>query len=108
MRVTLDYGKTGLEVTIPEANAVGPLEIRRVQPLDDPAGELRAILANPIGTPALREIAQGKKSACILICDVTRPVPNELLLIGILETLEDAGVPRRDSAPDRHGAASSE
>ena len=94
MRVTLDYGKTGLEVEIPEANAVGPLEIRPVRPLDDPAGELREMLANPIGTPALQELAQGKKSACILICDVTRPVPNELLLTGILETLENAGVPR--------------
>ena len=33
-------------------------------------------LEQPIGTPALREIARGRKDACILICDITRPVPN--------------------------------
>ena len=92
--MTLDYGKTGLEVELPDANIVGPLEIRPVLPLSNPAGELEKMLADPIGTPSLFELAQGKRSACILICDVTRPVPNELLLSGILRTLEEAGVPR--------------
>jgi lactate racemase len=94
MIVTLDYGKTGLNVEIPDANIVGPLEIRPVLPLANPVEELDKMLADPIGTPSLVELAQGKRSACILICDVTRPVPNELLLTGILRTLEDAGVPR--------------
>lgn len=91
---TLDYGKTGLTVDLPEANVIGPLEIRPVNPLENPADELAKMLAEPIGTPSLAELANGKRSACILICDVTRPVPNELLLTGILETLEAAGVPR--------------
>ena len=30
-----------------------------------------------------------------MICDITRPVPNELLLTSILETIEAAGVPIR-------------
>lgn len=93
MKVTLDYGKTGLEVTLPEANIVGPLEIRPVQPLANPEAELARMLAKPIGSPSLFDLAKGRKSACILICDITRPVPNELLLTGILETLEQAGVP---------------
>ena len=38
-------------------------------------------------------IARGKRSACILICDITRPVPNGLLLGPIIRTLLDAGVP---------------
>ncbi|MCA9099008.1 MAG: nickel-dependent lactate racemase, partial [Planctomycetaceae bacterium] len=33
-------------------------------------------------------------TACILICDITRPVPNKVLLPPILETLAAAGVPR--------------
>ncbi len=94
MRVKLDYGKTGLEVDLPDANVVGPLEIRTIHPLENPAEELTRMLAEPIGTPSLFELAQGKNSACILICDITRPVPNELLLTGILHTLKEAGVPR--------------
>jgi len=94
MKFNLDYGKTGLEVELPDANVVGPLEIRPVRPLADPPAELARMLNDPIGTDSLLELARNKKSACILICDVTRPVPNELLLEGILETLEEAGVPR--------------
>lgn len=94
MRIKLDYGKTGLEVDIPDANLVGPLGLRPVKPLADPEGTLKAALANPIGTPPLVELARGRKSACIAICDITRPVPNEFLLRQILPTLESAGIPR--------------
>jgi nickel-dependent lactate racemase len=94
MRITLDYGKTGLEVEVPERNLVGPLGLRPVEPLANPDRALADALARPIGSPALSALARGRKSACILICDVTRPVPNEFLLRQILPALEAAGVPR--------------
>ncbi|MCZ2341642.1 MAG: nickel-dependent lactate racemase [Bacteroidales bacterium] len=95
MQVTLDYGKTGLEVTLPEERLiVPPLTIHDAPPLADPQAVLRAALQNPIGTRPLAEIAAGKKTACIVICDITRPVPNQLILPEILRTIEDAGVPR--------------
>ena len=37
---------------------------------------------------------RGRKSACILICDITRPVPNHLFLRPLIEGLIAAGVPR--------------
>ncbi|MEX0715183.1 MAG: lactate racemase domain-containing protein, partial [Planctomycetaceae bacterium] len=94
MRITLDYARGGLDVEVPERNLVGPLEIQPVEPLADPAAILTEKLAWPIGSPPLAELARGKRSACILICDITRPVPNKLLLDGILRTLAEAGVPR--------------
>ncbi len=96
MRITLDYGKTGLEVELPDKNVVGPLELQPVEPLADPEATLADVLARPNGAPPLRELARGKTSACILICDVTRPVPNQLLLTGILRALEEAGIPRAE------------
>ncbi len=93
MRVKLEYGKTGLDVELPDDRVVGPLAIRPAPPLEDPEAVLREKLARPTGTPALAELARGRKSACILICDITRPVPNALLLPPILKTLEDAGIP---------------
>src|SRR5690348_397717 len=36
MKVTLDYGRTGLTVEMPAERVVGPLAIRDVPPLDDP------------------------------------------------------------------------
>src|SRR5437764_10775603 len=96
MQVTLDYGRTGLTVTLPDDRVVGPLAIRPAIPLPDPAAALEDALARPIGTPPLSAIARGRKNACVLICDVTRPVPNRLLLPPILRTLEAAGIARRD------------
>jgi nickel-dependent lactate racemase len=94
MRITLDYGRTGLEVEVPDRNLVGPLGLRPVEPLADPDRALTDALAKPIGSAPLSDLARDRKSACILICDITRPVPNELLLRQILPTLENAGIPR--------------
>lgn len=96
MRVKLDYGRTGLEVEVPEDRVVGELAIRSVEPLDDPEAAVAASLEVPIGSRPLREIAQGKKSACILVCDITRPVPNELILRPMLRVLEEAGLEPSD------------
>src|SRR5262249_34512930 len=94
MRVTLDYGRRGLEVTLPDDRTVGPLAIREAAPLADPAGALDKVLAQPMGTRSLAELARGRKDACILICDITRPVPNKLILPPVLRALEGSGIPR--------------
>jgi len=95
MQLTLDYGKTGLPITLPDDRLLAPpLTIRPAAPLIDPSAVLEAALKNPIGTMPLAELAKGKKSACVVVCDITRPVPNSFLLPPILRTLEAAGVPR--------------
>jgi nickel-dependent lactate racemase len=96
MRVTLDYGKTGLEIDLPDANVVGPLAIRDCEPLADPAQAIENALARPIGSAPLAQVASGRRNACILVCDITRPVPNRLLLPPILRTLEEQGIARRN------------
>ncbi len=96
MRVTLDYGRTGLPVELPDERVVGPLAIRPAAPLADPSGAIERALADPVGTPPLAEVARGRRDACILICDVTRPVPNRLILPPLLRTLEASGIARRD------------
>jgi lactate racemase len=94
MRVKLEYGRQGLYADLPDERIVRTLSYKYAAPLPDPAGALRAMLAHPIGTPPLAEIAKGRKDACIVICDITRPVPNELILRPMLEILEQAGIPR--------------
>ncbi len=95
MQLTLDYGKTGLPITLPDDRLIAPpLAIRPADPLADPEAALEAALANPTGTKSLAELARGKKTACVVVCDITRPVPNKMILPPVLRTLEDAGVPR--------------
>jgi lactate racemase len=96
MRFKLEYGRTGLDVELPAERIVRTLKYKDAQPLPDPAGSLAEMLAHPIASPPLAEIARGKKTACIAICDITRPVPNELILKPVLRTLEEAGIARQD------------
>ncbi|MFL5243043.1 MAG: nickel-dependent lactate racemase [Gemmataceae bacterium] len=96
MRITLDYGRTGLQVQLPRERVIGPLAIRDAEPLADPEAAIAQAIREPIAGPALEEIARGRRDACILICDITRPVPNRLILPPILKTLESQGIARKD------------
>ncbi len=94
MRVRLEYGRTGLDVDLPDERVVRSLAYKDAQPLPAPGQELQRVLAEPNGTPPLAQLAAGRSSACIVICDITRPVPNEMILLPVLETLEQAGIAR--------------
>src|SRR6202012_6115490 len=74
---------------------VRPTIIRKgsMPKLADPSGAIAAAFRQPIGSAPLAELARGKKSACILICDITRPVPNRLFLRPMIETMVAAGIP---------------
>ena len=96
MQITLDYGRTGLNVSLPDDRLVGPLAIRPALPLDNPGSAIERAIAHPIGSKPLTEIARGRKNACILVCDITRPVPNPLILPVLLRTLEASGMARKD------------
>ncbi len=94
MYVKLEYGRTGLRVELPDLNVVKCLDYRPVEPLPDAVAAVRDALDRPIGTPSLAALALGKRSACIAICDITRPVPNQILLEPLLATLENSRIPR--------------
>ena len=81
---------------LPDDRVIGPLEIRRAPPLPDAGAAIVEALAHPLGAPALANLARGRRNACILVCDVTRPVPNRLILPPILDTLERQGIPKSE------------
>ncbi len=94
MRVQLEYGRHGLDVDLPDQHVVKCLAYQPRSPLSDPEAAVAQRLAHPTGTHPLAELARGRQSACVVISDVTRPVPNPTLLKPILQTLEASGIPR--------------
>lgn len=94
MRVHLEYGRTGLEAELPDRPGLRKLAYKDAPPLPNPDAVVREVIAQPTGTRPLAELARGCQDACIVICDITRPVPNELILRPMLQTLEAAGIPR--------------
>jgi nickel-dependent lactate racemase len=95
MQVNFAFGRTGLILELPEGFEYRVLEARSAVPLDDAGTALEQALDAPLGCPPLTEVARGKRSAAIAICDITRPAPNREVLPPLLARLEAAGIPRR-------------
>lgn len=93
MQVHLKYGHHGLTIEVPETpNFKGVLYPAAAPPLKDPAAAVVGALCTPIDSIPLVEMARGRKDAVIVISDITRPVPNRLLLPPIIAKLEEAGI----------------
>ena len=88
MRVDVKYGRGFLNVDVPDKNLAGILTIRHADPLQDPESAVHEALHSPINSPPLPLLADGRSSACVIISDITRPVPNQVILPPILQSLE--------------------
>lgn len=92
MRIELSYGKGTLPVDLPAGLEVTVIRKPAMPVLPDPAGAVQGALNNPVGAGSLMQEARGARSACILICDITRPVPNGLLLQPLIRNLLASGM----------------
>jgi nickel-dependent lactate racemase len=93
MKIELRYGQGVVPVTLPEGLHCTVIRKGASRPLADPHGAIERTFDAPIGCAPLDTLARGKQSACILICDVTRPVPNHLFLQPLIRRLLAAGIP---------------
>lgn len=91
-RITLAYGKTGLEVNVPSDAVV--IEPRYLKELNDEKTAVVEAMRNPIGARPLREMVKASDRVAIVISDMTRPTPNHKLVPWILEELSH--VPREN------------
>jgi nickel-dependent lactate racemase len=96
MTIELLYGQDRLRIRLPDEVRVTVVRKAPMNPVPVPEAAVRRALEYPVGSPPLSEAARGKKSACILICDITRPVPNGTLLPPLVDTLTKAGISREN------------
>ena len=91
--LSIAYGRGFIPLTLPSGAKATVIRKAVLPKLADQRAAVLEAFARPIGAPPLAELARGKTSACILICDITRPVPNGLFLRPMIETLAASGVP---------------
>lgn len=92
MKTEFAFGKRGLTVTLPEGPRYRLILCRSSAPVADPVAAIEAALDAPIGRAPLAELAAGRRSAAISVCDITRPAPNRVTLPPLLERLHRAGI----------------
>ena len=95
MRVGMKYGRDLLEVEIPDQNLAGVLTLQKSIPIEQPERAVWEAIQSPVHSAPLATLAKDRTSACVVISDVTRPVPNKLILPPVLQTLETNGIPRK-------------
>jgi len=90
--VHLAYGRSGLDVAVPDSAQV--IEPVHLEGLPDEAGAVARALGDPIGTPPLRTMVKAGDQVAIVISDLTRPTPNEKLVPWLMREL--GHVPREN------------
>ena len=90
--VSLRLGRGRAELRVPASADV--LQPPPVPPLADPDAAICAALDAPIGCPPLEQLiaARRPQSVAISISDITRPVPNEVILRSILDRCNRQGI----------------
>ncbi|NQT86289.1 nickel-dependent lactate racemase [bacterium] len=86
MKTHIPYGRGRLALTLPETAEV--LRPAPAMPLPEPERAVTHALRRPIGCRPLHALAAGRRHACIVVSDVTRPVPYRALLPPLLAELE--------------------
>src|SRR5277367_261927 len=92
MQIHFAFGKHGLDLALPDGPRYEVIESRSASALPDVKAALDAALDYPIGSKPLVDLARGKKTAAISVCDITRPAPNWLTLPPLLRRLHAAGI----------------
>jgi lactate racemase len=88
MRIKLAYGKTGLEISLPDEWNTTVVEPKFIPGLPDPTEAIQRALRAPMGSLPLRDWVKPKDKVGIVFSDITRPTPNHLLLPVVFRELD--------------------
>jgi nickel-dependent lactate racemase len=89
IEVALPFGAGTRRIEVPEDATI--LRPRSLPGLRDPAAAIRAALARPLGGPRLDELVGTGSRVVVVFPDITRPMPNQVVLPPLLAELERAG-----------------
>lgn len=90
------YGRSTIRLELPRGMRGSVVVSNPVQPLDDVEAAIDEALADPIGSPPVRELAHPGDHVCIVFTDITRASPDHVLVPALLRELEAAGVRDED------------
>lgn len=91
MRVKLAYGRAGMNVNMPD-NRTQIIEPLFMPAIPDEGASIEHALRHSIRSRPLRDVISPSDTVAVVFCDVTRPMPNALVMPILLEHLSH--VPR--------------
>ena len=95
-KVKLLYGKNGIDLDLKDNWKPNIIRKPTMPIIKDLQSEVKKILEKPINMNTIEEVAKDAKSVSILVCDITRPVPNKLFLEQLIMKFVSAGISIQD------------
>ena len=96
MRVEIPFGKEKVELNIPDKNILDIISGESVSFGPDEDKIIKQALENPVKSRELSEMARGRKSACIIASDITRPCPSYKFLPRLVEELNKGDIENKN------------
>jgi len=89
-------GKNSISIQIPDNVPVRQVESRKIAPVPDVKRAVEESLSRPIGTKRLRDLVKPNQTVALVVTDITRQLPEEIILPLLVRELEAGGVRKRD------------
>jgi len=89
-------GKKYISIQIPEGIRVQWVESRKMTPVSDVRKAVEESLNRPIGIQRLRDFVKPGQTVTLIVTDITRKLPEEIILPLLLNELEMGGIRKKD------------
>ena len=89
-------GKRTITIKITDKAPVQFVESQKMDPVPDVIRAVEEALSRPIGTPRLRDLVKPGQTVALVVTDITRKLPEEIILPLLFKELEAGGIRRKD------------
>src|SRR4030042_5958472 len=89
-------GKKTISLEIPDHVPVQWVESHKMKPVSNVTRAVEDALSRPTGTPRLRELVKPGQTVALVVTDITRQIPEEIILPLLLRELEAGGIKKQD------------
>lgn len=87
MQIGIRYGKVDLTLDLQDDANIHVVRSQPAAPVHDAETAIRRALKTPIGLPPLAELVRAHDRVVLVFSDITRPVPNDILIPNILREI---------------------
>jgi len=92
----IPWGKKTIALQIPDGVPVQWVASREMKPVSDARRAVEEALNRPTGTARLRDLVRPGQTVALVVTDITRKLPEEIILSSLLRELEAGGIKKKD------------
>ena len=89
-------GKNFVPIKISDKVPVQWVESRKMTPVPDVKRAVEEAFSRPAGTPRLRDLVKTGQNVALVVTDITRKLPEEIILPLLIKELESGGIKKKD------------